>query len=98
MVRQFYFKLNRVQLILFSEDSVGEPSLPPEMVEEGTKIVEDMLRTWASRVSEQDDDDVLMEDVEDSSTTQLEELKRCVEQFRPQIEGNPWVQHVLASL
>ncbi len=39
-----------------------------------------------------------MGDEEASEEAQLEELRRCVEQFRPKIEGNPWVQSVLATL
>ncbi|EED80646.1 predicted protein [Postia placenta Mad-698-R] len=81
-----------------SESKAGESQLPPEVVEEGTRIVEELLRTWASQISERDGDDIVMEDSEDSAATELEKLKRCVEQFRPQIEGNAWVQHLLASL
>lgn len=81
-----------------SESKAGEPQLPPEVVEEGTRIVEELLRTWASQISQRDGDDIVMEDSEDSAATELEKLKRCVEQFRPQIEGNAWVQHLLASL
>jgi len=83
----------------FNTDQAGEPELSPDVVEEGTKIVEELLRTWASRTSEQDGDDVIMLDADEPSpTAQLEELKRCIEQFRPRIESNPWVQHILTTL
>ncbi|OSD08187.1 DNA mismatch repair protein [Trametes coccinea BRFM310] len=75
-----------------------EPELPSEVVEEGTRIVEELLRTWAETQSGHDGEDVVMGDEEPSLEAQLEELKRCVEKFRPQIESNPWVQNVLASL
>ncbi len=67
------------------------------MIEEGTKIVEEMLRAWASR-SADDGEDVVMGDEHASPEEQLEVLKRCVEQFRPKIESNPWAQSLLASL
>ncbi|KAI9065630.1 DNA mismatch repair protein [Trametes sanguinea] len=75
-----------------------EPELPPEVVEEGTRIVEELLRTWAETQSGNDGEDVVMADEDSSPEAQLEELKRCVEKFRPQIESNPWAQHVLTSL
>ncbi|KAI0711342.1 DNA mismatch repair protein [Earliella scabrosa] len=74
-----------------------EPELPEEVVEEGAKIVEEMLRAWAAK-SGQDGEDVVMGDEDASPEEQLEELKRCVEQFRPKIESNPWAQSLLASL
>ena len=75
----------------------SEPELPADVVEEGTKLVEEMLRAWASRTGH-DGEDVVMGDEEASPEEELEELKRCVEQFRPRIESNPWAQSVLASL
>ncbi len=67
------------------------------MIEEGTKIVEEMLRTWASK-STDDGEDIVMDDDDVSPEEQLEELRRCVEQFRPRIESNAWAQGLLASL
>ncbi|OCH93883.1 hypothetical protein OBBRIDRAFT_723791, partial [Obba rivulosa] len=82
----------------FHTDHSGDAEMPPEVVEEGTKIVEELLRTWASQTPGTDGEDVVMGDEELSPEAQLEELKRCVEQFRPRIEGNAWVQTVLASM
>lgn len=76
----------------------GEPELPAEVVEEGTQIVEELLRAWAATQGGHDGEDVVMGDEEASEEAQLEELRLCVEQFRPRIEGNPWVQSVLATL
>lgn len=67
------------------------------MVAEGTAIVEELLRTWASAPSAHDGADVVMGDELDTDA-ELAELKRCVEQFRPRIEGNAWVQSILTSL
>ncbi|KAI0777272.1 DNA mismatch repair protein [Trametes elegans] len=75
-----------------------EPELPAEVVEEGTQIVEELLRTWAAAQPGHDGEDVVMGDEEADPDAQLEELRRCVEQFRPRIESNPWAQSVLASL
>lgn len=65
------------------------------MTEEGIRIVEELLRKWSQSTST-DGEDVVMEDV--SPEAQLEELRRCVEEFRPQIERNAWVQSLIASL
>lgn len=71
-----------------------------EVTDEGIKIVEELLRDWISQKSAQDGEDIIMDDDDDelSSDAQLEELKRSVEKFRPQIEGNPWLQSLLTSL
>ncbi|KAJ3492212.1 hypothetical protein NLI96_g140 [Meripilus lineatus] len=58
-----------------STASQTEPDLPPEVVEEGTKIVEEFLRTWASRQQNQDGEDVVMTDgEEDTPEAQMAEL------------------------
>ena len=77
-----------------------EPDLDPVVVEEGMRLVEDLLRTWASSSAVQDDGDVVMGDAEANETpeAQLEALKKCVEQFRPQLEGNAWVQRLMTTL
>lgn len=68
-------------------------------MEEGTKIVEELLRAWAAS-SGNDGEDVVMADASAdlSPEEQLAELRRCVEQFRPQIESNAWAQSLIASL
>lgn len=68
-----------------------------DVVTEGSAIIEELLRSWASATPAQDGEDVVMADELDPDA-QLEELKRCVEQFRPRIEGNAWVQSILTSL
>ena len=73
-----------------------ESQHPDEVMEQGIQIVEELLRTWAESTSGTDGEDVVMDDV--SADVQLEELRRCVEGFRPRIEGNAWVQSVISSL
>ena len=74
--------------------------MDPDVVEEGTKLVEQLLKTWAARASTQDGEDVVMaeNDEADDPEAQLAELKKCIEEFRPQLEGNLWVQKVLTTL
>ncbi|KAJ7652226.1 DNA mismatch repair protein [Mycena rosella] len=80
------------------EDFGGEKRIDsefsPELTEEGIKIVEELLSAWAQPTN--DSEDVVMAD--DSPEAQLEELKRCVAQFQPRIEANPWLVSVLGSL
>jgi DNA mismatch repair protein MSH2 len=77
-----------------------EPDLDPAVIEEGTRVVEELLRTWAARSPSQDGEDVFMADgqADESPETQLEALKKCVDAFRPRLEGNAWVQRVLTTL
>ena len=82
-----------------SQDKHKEPELSEEVVEEGTKIVEELLQTWAANSAQVDGEDIVMADGDvPDAATQLAELKRCFEQFRPKLETNPWVQSVLTSL
>jgi DNA mismatch repair protein MSH2 len=71
-----------------------ESEFPPELTDEGLKIVDELLSAWAQPAV--DGEDVVMTD--DSPQAQLEELKRCVAQFQPRIEANPWLVSVLGSL
>lgn len=73
-----------------------EPQHSDEVMEEGIQIVEDLLRTWAGSTAGVDGEDVVMEDAD--ADAQLEELRRCVEAFRPRVEGNAWVQSMMSSL
>ena len=74
-----------------------EPQHSDEVMEEGIQIVEELLRTWAESTSGADSEDVVMDD-DVSADTQLEELRQCVQAFRPRIEGNAWVQSMISSL
>ncbi|KAJ7717304.1 muts domain V-domain-containing protein [Mycena maculata] len=76
-----------------TEKQIGS-EFSPEVTDEGIKIVEALLSAWADESAE--DGDVIM--VDDSPETQLEELNRCVAEFQPRIEANPWLVSVLGSL
>lgn len=71
----------------------------PQEMEEGAKIAEAFLRAWteAKSMPLQAGDDVVMSDASDEYGEELEGLKRCYEQFRSQIEGNPWCREILQS-
>ncbi|KAI0797257.1 DNA mismatch repair protein [Irpex lacteus] len=79
-----------------------DADIPPEVVEEGSKLVEELLQAWVAQTSASsgDAEDAMMVDGQEelSPEAQLEELKKCVERFRPQVEQNLWAQRVLESL
>ncbi|KAJ7637014.1 muts domain V-domain-containing protein [Roridomyces roridus] len=79
------------------EDFGGEKQAgsdyPPEVTDDGIHVVQELLSAWASRP---DGEDVIMMDA--SPEAQLDELKRCVTEFQPRIEANPWLVSVLGSL
>ncbi|KAI0827097.1 DNA mismatch repair protein [Trametes gibbosa] len=76
----------------------AEPEIPVEVTKAGTQIVEELLLAWAATQAGHDGEDVVMSDEGADEDAQLEELRRCVERFRPKIEENLWVRSVLASL
>jgi DNA mismatch repair protein MSH2 len=73
-----------------------ESDCSEEEIEQGVTIVEEMLQFWASQ-SAGDSEDVEMLGP-DSDERQLSELKQCMERFKPQIEGNQWLQKMLTVL
>ena len=66
------------------------------MTDEGSRLVEEMLRTWAARCST-DGDDVVMDD-ERNVDREYEVLKQCVEEYREMMEVNPWIQELITTL
>lgn len=79
-------------------EGAAEDNLPADVIEEGTQIIEELLRSWATSSHGGDSEDVEMTDDSETPERQVEELKRCVERFRSRIEGNAWARNVLASL
>ncbi|KAF5380061.1 hypothetical protein D9615_006117 [Tricholomella constricta] len=75
-----------------------DDAIPPEVTEEGLQVMEEFLHKWSSQTSGGDGEDVVMADIEDDPEAQLQELRRCMEEFRPRIEKNRWLQSVLSSL
>ena len=83
----------------FHAENKPEPDLDPAVIEEGTRLVEEVLRTWAASSAPQDGEDVVMADSdEESAEAQLAALKKCMEEFKPRLEGNAWVQRLLTTL
>ncbi|KAF8217826.1 DNA mismatch repair protein [Mycena galopus ATCC 62051] len=78
----------------FGAEKPMQSGFPPELTDEGMKLVDELLSAWAQPA--QDGEDIVMTD--DSPQAQLEQLKRCVAQFQPRIEANPWLVSVLGSL
>ncbi|TCD65445.1 MutS-like protein [Steccherinum ochraceum] len=75
----------------------AEEQFAPEIIEEGTNLIQQVLQEWSS--SQGSDGDVNMSDEdEDDSDTQLSELRQCMEKYKSRLEANPWVRHVLQSL
>jgi DNA mismatch repair protein MSH2 len=58
--------------------------------------MDSFFANWSS-LSERGGDDVIMEG-DDSPETQLQELKKVVNDMRPLIESNPWLQSVITAL
>lgn len=56
-----------------------------------------MLTAWVSQVSGSDDAMIVDGEEELDPEAQLAELKKCMEEFQPQIQGNAWVQSLLAA-
>ena len=75
------------------DDKNMDVDVPPEITDEGIKIVEEFLRSWAAS---NDGEDIVM-DEELSSEEQLEQLKAHVDRFLPQIESNPWLKSLLTT-
>lgn len=75
-----------------------ESQFSSEIIESGVQIVEELLKTWASRTRPAaDDEDVIMSD-DLSPEAELAELKSCFSAYQKRIEDNPWVQNLLSSL
>ncbi|KAL4078153.1 muts domain V-domain-containing protein [Scleroderma yunnanense] len=86
-------KADELEDFVVGQDS--QPQHSDEVTEEGIRIVEELLRKWSQSTST-DGEDVVMEDI--SPEAQLDELRRCVEDFQPRIKRNAWVQSLITSL
>ncbi|KAL5514499.1 hypothetical protein ACEPAG_2588 [Sanghuangporus baumii] len=83
----------------FGGEHEKEYSHPNEVIDEGSKLVEEILREWGQRcsASEQDGEDVIMDD-DEKVERDIAVLKECIGKYQNQIEGNPWIQSLLATL
>ncbi|KAG6809946.1 hypothetical protein H0H92_013995 [Tricholoma furcatifolium] len=75
-----------------------EHAIPVEVTEEGLQIMEDFLRTWSAQPSDIDGEDIIMGGGDEDAEAQLQQLQKCLAEFRPRIENNRWLQSVLTSL
>lgn len=78
-----------------------EEELPEEVVEEGVRLVEELLRKWSGGAAAKgaDGEDVMMVDESDDDVeVQLKELRACFEEAGPKLQENAWVKRLLASL
>ncbi|PFH50486.1 hypothetical protein AMATHDRAFT_75571 [Amanita thiersii Skay4041] len=71
--------------------------LTAQETENGVKIMEHVLQAWSTRINQEHSEDVIMEDTT-SPEEQLEELQKCMEEFKPQMENNRWLQSLFSSL
>ncbi|KAF9459138.1 DNA mismatch repair protein [Collybia nuda] len=80
-------------------DKDKDDRISKEVTDEGIQVMEEFLRAWSTRGSGDDGDDVIMAAGDDQDPeAQVQELKACLEEFRPRIESNQWLQSVLSSL
>ena len=65
-------------------------------MDEGSRIIEDLLRSWTRRREGDDGEDVIMDEVD--SEESLDMLKECLSEYKARIDGNPWTVSLLSSL
>ncbi|KAF5390577.1 hypothetical protein D9757_002738 [Collybiopsis confluens] len=75
------------------DDQDMNVDVPAEVADEGIKIVEEFLRSWA--VPKDGEDEVMDEEI--SAEEQFEQLKAHVDKYLPQIEKNPWLKSLLTT-
>ncbi|KZV76588.1 DNA mismatch repair protein [Peniophora sp. CONT] len=75
-----------------------DQELPEEVVEEGVRLVEQLLRKWSSTKGTDGEDVVMGDEGEDDVEAQLNELRACFEEAGPALQENAWVKNLLASL
>jgi DNA mismatch repair protein MSH2 len=74
-----------------------EEEFPEDVVDAGAALIEEMLRSWSADGASADGD-VDMDAADPDPEAQLARLRACMDRFRPQLEANPWVQSLLATL
>jgi len=81
---------------------------PKEEIDEGTAIIQDVMKAWIAQVSAlpppTDGEDIIMGDEEPSGSKQarleaeIGALRSCLEEARPRLEGNEWCKMVARTL
>jgi len=85
----------------FGETAPVAPSkYSRQEMEEGAKLVEDVFRAWTTQNRNAGTEDIIMSESneDDEAARQLEQLKVIFQQYRPQIEANPWCRDIIDSL
>ncbi|EST05312.1 DNA mismatch repair protein MutS, core [Kalmanozyma brasiliensis GHG001] len=65
-------------------------SVDDEATREGAQLIDEFLKTWAERSGEN-------KSGRRDAETELQDLRKVVDEFRPRIEANPWAAKVLES-
>lgn len=78
----------------FGNKSKDLPEVSPEVADEAIDVVYKVLQDW---VSSQDGEDVVMGDASADQSQDLASLREALERYKPQIEGNEWLQQMLQA-
>lgn len=72
-----------------------------EVIDAGTRLMQQIFSAWLEQhpgtASAAGGEDVAMEETGNESV-ELDALKQCFEQYRAELENNPWCRSVLAGL
>ncbi|KAJ1018408.1 hypothetical protein NDA18_006562 [Ustilago nuda] len=71
-------------------------SLPEDVTKKGAALIDEFLKTWASR-TQQEDAGTAKRARHADPEEELQELRKMVDEFRPRIEANAWAAKVLES-
>jgi hypothetical protein len=90
------------ELEYFGEDKKMDASdkcKSKEEMEEGTKLVEQMLQKWiqAEQTRESSSDQMDHDDMSLNLESKLNSLKESFQSFLPQLEQNAWVREILMA-
>lgn len=76
-------------------------TLPPEVIAQGTAIVEELLQAWASKSSASqgvdEGGDVAMRDEDELVKKEYETLQECFKEFEPRLKEAEWTRTVLEA-
>ncbi|KAF8310100.1 putative DNA mismatch repair protein MSH2 [Clavulina sp. PMI_390] len=82
----------------FGEGEAPAPKFSKTEMDDGAKLVEEFLQSWAASQSVQDGDDVVMEDADSQAARKLKSLQTCYAQYKDRLEANPWCMDIIESL
>ncbi|KZV87734.1 DNA mismatch repair protein [Exidia glandulosa HHB12029] len=80
----------------------GQETFPQEVIDAGTRLMQQMFAAWLEQhpdpTAAGDGEDVTMDMDDVGDAAELDTLKQCYEQYRTELEANPWCRSVLAGL